>query len=281
MSDITFEQLNLYPFCNSSINLCDKWKYKNDFDKIYSSDQIPNLNLFKEESDYFDSSKLYYIDKTTLTNTNNSDKIFNITKENKKGRKKLINKNRNDEKGNKTCHLKSQEDNIMQKIKVIFTKSSMNFLNKRYEEYRIKKGKMKEKFLMKIKPSVGITIKKEGNIRFLNTKIKDLFSSDLSDKCCKFNKDYNKKKIEELYEKNEAITVIEIMEKTVEELMENYVNGDYSNEGFDINIDLNREKEKMEKNGENDIDEYIEKFKISAGQFRKIFERKIARNKTD
>ncbi len=100
-----------------------------------------------------------------------------------------------------------------------------------------------------------------------------MFSSDLSGKYTNFNKDYNKTIIKELYQKNEANDVIEIMEKTVEELLQNYINGDYEEEGFYIENDLKNEREKMDNNEEKNVDDYTQYFLETAKNFGKILEK--------
>ena len=162
-------------------------------------------------------------------------------------------------------------------MKVFFLKSSMKLINNRYKNYEIKKRKKLKKFLWKIKTNFTHTIKRETNLKFLQIKIKDLFSSELSDKCTKLNKEYNKQKIKELYKKGEPQEVIEILEKTVEQLLKSYINGDYENEGFYIENDLKKEKEKMINNGEDNIDDYIERFLETAKNFGNIFKKKIPR----
>ena len=222
-----------------------------------------------------------------------TEKIFSIIKDKekqqheneikqfnkKKGRRRKSNHKSIKTKMDKKYHSKSKEDNMIHKIKVFFIQSTMNFINKRFEDFEMKKGNKKAKLISKIKSKFTQTIKKEPNLQFLNTKIKDLFSSDLSEKCTKLTKDYNKQQIKELYQKNEAKEIIEILEKNVEELLKIYVNGDYASEGFYIENDLNEEKEKMIKNEEEGIDDYAEHFIETARNLGKIFRMKIPRRK--
>ena len=262
-----------------------------------------NLNLKsffeeKNESEISEEDNLYFIDPPTLSKTDNNkkekniEKIFNITKEkiksleikkrkllnNKRGRmQKAKTKNKYEKDNVKKYHSKLELDNIIHKMKVFFLKSSMKLINNRYKNYEIKKRKKLKKFLWKIKTNFTHTIKRETNLKFLQIKIKDLFSSELSDKCTKLNKEYNKQKIKELYKKGEPQEVIEILEKTVEELLKSYINGDYENEGFYIENDLKKEKEKMINNGEDNIDDYIERFLETAKNFGNIFKKKIPR----
>ena len=69
------------------------------------------------------------------------------------------------------------------------------------------------------------------------------------------------------------------MEKTVEELLNNYINGDYEDDGFFIENDLDKERKKMINNKEEDVDDYTQKFLETAKNFRNIFRNKIPRRK--
>ena len=275
---------------------------------LYQHDKLPlnNTQIFETnfnsknnediESDnkQKDNPSIYYITNTSNKKNNiininekKNENIFKIEKKirvnklnkklKKKGRKKrgfntyiLSNKNQNN------CHSKLNDDNIIQKIKALFIKSSMVFINKVYEDYQLKNGKKKDRFLHKIKSEYTHIINKEKNLEFLNIKMKDLFSSDLSEKCTKHNKDLNKNKITKLYKKNEAKEVIIILDKTVEELLNNYVNGDYKDKGFFIELDMNK---KLDFDEIDDINIYAEKFIKIAKNFRSIFESKTSRKK--
>ena len=76
-----------------------------------------------------------------------------------------------------------------------------------------------------------------------------------------------------------GVRVGEWKEKTVEQLLKAYINGDYENEGFYIENDLKKEKEKMINNGEDNIDDYAKKFLETANNFGNIFRKKIPRQK--
>ena len=69
------------------------------------------------------------------------------------------------------------------------------------------------------------------------------------------------------------------MEKTVEELLNNYINGDYEDDGFFIENDLDKKRKKMINNKEEDVDDYTQKFLETAKNFRNIFRNKIPRRK--
>ena len=268
-------------------------------ENIFSFDRKPyELNffysspLFEETERYEEKKYEHYYTCPSSSKENKNDftgkakeKIFLIvksrksiksdSKNHKKGRRKIKNIIRNAHNENYEYHSKLKEDNIIQKLKVFFIKSSMNLINKRYENFVLGKGLKKTRFLMKIKSKYAQTIKKESNLEFLQIKIKDLFSSELSEKCTKINKDYNKKQINRIYHKNEAKGVIEILNKSVEELLNDYINGTYKDEGFFIQYDLDNIKEFDEKN-EN---EYANKFIETAKNLAQIFNKKISRRK--
>ena len=262
----------------------------------YDDKNFYNLNLNENEESVYEDNRLF-IGPTSYNTENNkkeriTQKIFYTIKDKTNQLNNELNKKQNKKRGrwkkgefknnknkDKKHHSKSNEDNVIHKIKVCFIESTMNFINKRYEAFTAKKGNKNAKFLLRIKSEFTDKIKKEKNLLFLNTKIKDLFSSDLSGKYTNFNKDYNKTVIKELYQKNEANDIIDIMEKTVEELLQNYINGDYEEEGFYIENDLNNEREKMENNEEENVDDYTQYFLETAKNFRKIFRDKIPRRK--
>ena len=81
-------------------------------------------------------------------------------------------------------------------------------------------------------------------------KLKDVFSVDLSTKCSKYDRSYNKNQIEILYQKGEATKVIDILEKKVKDMYKIYSN-DIPIEGFEtLKDDLDDIRKKMEQYGE-------------------------------
>ena len=265
----------------------------------YTKEKFENINYFIDSfnsnfSDVKDNNDndIYFItrDKTDYYNKKENKKntkknIFSFEKIAKEDKAKIIFINRGrikkkDKlkiKKDENYHSKSKEDNMLHKIKVFFIKSSMNFINKRYNNYQTNQGKTKIKCFCKIQSKFVSTIKKEANLEFLNTHIKDLFSSDLSKIYNKLNNNYNKKLIEEIYKENKAKEVIKILDKTVEELIQNYVNGDYKTEGFYIMNELIHDREKNPDDENNE--EYEKKFIERAKDLKTIFENKTAKRK--
>jgi len=213
----------------------------------------------------------------------NSSKIFGISKFNKKvGRmpKKLKNKF-------KAPHNKYSEDNIIRKDKARVQDIFMDFINYRYYKHLESKGiSRKIKLLQRINPEESRKISKADNLRWFSTKLKDLFSSNLSGKCTLYDSDYNRRKINELYKNNEAIDVINILEKKVIDMYNLYRNN-VKIEGFiTLEEDLKQMREKMEKEKEKekeeeeeDIELYLSNYKDIALRLDKIFEDKVGRKK--
>lgn len=271
---------------NNDLNLDLPNFDSNYYDDIKNSkNQYNDENSMDEDNDYMNA---YFITKSSTLYKRK--KIFNIFKEKKKqkptikiiGRKKKrdISRNGNDDyDNNKEYHSKMKEDNLIQKIKVVFVNSSMNFINKRHKNYKIKINQKYERLVYKIKSEFAQVIKKDENLKFLQTSIRDLFSSDLSEKYSKQIKDFNRNQIAQLYRDNKEKEVIEILDKTVNCLLNDYAEGKYKDEGFSLDIDLNEIKEKMEKNNEKNINNYIQEYKAKVKDFGNIFEKKISRNR--
>lgn len=271
---------------NNELNLDLPNFDSNYYDDIKNSkNQYNDENSMDEDNDYMNA---YFITKSSTLYKRK--KIFNIFKEKKKqkptikiiGRKKKIDITRNgndDYDNNKEYHSKMKEDNLIQKIKVVFVNSSMNFINKRHKNYKIKINQKYERLVYKIKSEFAQVIKKDENLKFLQTSIRDLFSSDLSEKYSKQIKDFNRNQIAQLYRDNKEKEVIEILDKTVNCLLNDYAEGKYKDEGFSLDIDLNEIKEKMEKNNEKNINNYIQEYKAKVKDFGNIFEKKISRNR--
>ena len=270
---------------NNELNLDLPNFDSNYYDGLKNSKNQYNDENSMEDNDYMNA---YFITKSSTLYKRK--KIFNIFKEKKKqkptikiiGRKKKIDITRNgndDYDNNKEYHSKMKEDNLIQKIKVVFVNSSMNFINKRHKNYKIKINQKYERLVYKIKSEFAQVIKKDENLKFLQTSIRDLFSSDLSEKYSKQIKDFNRNQIAQLYRDNKEIEVIEILDKTVNCLLNDYAEGKYKDEGFSLDIDLNEIKEKMEKNNEKNINNYIQEYKAKVKDFGNIFEKKISRNR--
>ena len=219
-------------------------------------------------------------DTPTIKGLENSRKIFDISKVNKKaGRMPKSKKS----KKFKAPHNKNSEDNIIRKIKAWNQENIKNCINYKYSKYMETKGISKKvKLLQRISPHESRKISKADNMKWFSTKLKDLFSSNLSQKCSLYSSDYNKCRIEEIYKNNEAIDVINILEKDLIE-MYNLYRYNVKIEGFEtLEDDLKYIRKKMEEENEEeeeDIEEYLLNYKNTALRLDKIFAEKRGRKK--
>ena len=210
----------------------------NDEEKIHYSERKTEENS-TEKKDIKTKNAVFKIIKTK--------KIFTIKpkEERKKGRLSIGNRPLYQPK-----HDKKSTDNIISKIKRHFVRSTLNYINKKYNEFLSKKKtENKRTLLKKIIPNSYKVYSRKENQKFLNLYLYQLFSQDLSNRITEYSKDYNRKQIKLLYEENKAKEVIEIMNLTVKEIYEIYISNRIS--GFNLKNDLNniiKEKGKEEKN---------------------------------
>ena len=153
-------------------------------------------------------------------------------------------------------HTKYRQDNIIQKIKIHFINSTMDLINRKYNEYL--NIDSKKRLLQKIKPNFTKIWRKKGNQEFLEKKLKDVFSEELSERCSTFHdkKNYNKEQIEKLYEKNKAKNVINILDKSLKEMYRIYIMENNGMKEYNLKYDLIQIEQK---NGKEYAQEYIKK----------------------
>ena len=208
------------------------------------------------------------------------EKIFDIDKVNKKqGRLSEIEK-----KFIKGKHDKFSEDNIIQKIKTTFQENVFNYINYEYEKFRLErqdndgqKQKNIVKLIKRISPEGIKKIKKNENLDWFLSNLKTLFSSKLSSKYTKFDSNYNEKRIKNLYEKKEAVNVINILEKSVKDMYEIYIKNTKTDGFATLEDDLFALRNQMEEKGEENIKEYLMEYERIAKELEEIFRSKISR----
>ena len=176
----------------------------NKFDKEQKENTIINQNDRSKAIDNYNIN--YKIEKFSFNLIcknlfNSSDK--KIIKENKKrGRKRNrddINNNENID-DDKKFHDKFSDDNLRKKCKNIILKYVLEFINKKIKEkygFNIGHGKFKKELKMlnqdnKVKSTVNC------DKIFLNKKLKDIFSENISSRFNNFPKNFNKTLIETL-----------------------------------------------------------------------------------
>ena len=207
------------------------------------------------------------------------DKIFLITKVNKK-----LGRLSNSSKIKKSAkHNKFFQDNIIQKIKVNFHEHIFNLVNQQYEDYLESKNEKITKLIERISPKVYVSIKIEDNLKWFSLKLRDILSSDLSYKFRKLDKNHNKRRIDALYNKNEAKNVINILGKAIGEMCEIYSKNIFVNGFKTLKDDLAELRNKMEasEEEEEDIQKYLNLYENIAVRLKDIFSKKKPKQKGD
>ena len=114
-------------------------------------------------------------------------------------------------------------------------------------------------------------------MKWLNSKLYKVFSEKVSVKCSLYDSDYNKKQIQKLFKENKAENVINILNRSVKEMISAFIQNKIP--GFDsLNDDIKELKEKMIKENQENIKEYLIKYKNIALNFESIFICKNSRN---
>ena len=121
-----------------------------------------------------------------------------------------------------------------------------------------------KKLLAKIKPNFTKAWKKKDNQEYLSKTIKDIFSSNLSNKCKRYPKNYNKVQIGIVIKNNEAKEVINILNTTMKDMYEIYIGEIKKIPEFHLDNDL----VKIEKRNGN---EYVKEYKRIAMNLIEIF----------
>jgi N-formylglutamate amidohydrolase len=154
-------------------------------------------------------------------------------------------------------------------------------VNYSYQKYLLRnnnnssKGKM---LLQKIEPKLSKEIQKKQNLDWFESKLYEVFSKDVSCKYSLYNKDYNRAQINLLFIRNEPKEIIDFLKKPIKSIYEDYINNKKV-EGFEtLKEDLKNLKKKMIEQKEENIDNYIKKYKLIAENLELIFKRKSSRN---
>ena len=223
---------------------------------------VKEINLEKTKEDTQEKDKNINDIKDKELN-DNKNIFFDIYKKSKKGRKSQSNLV-------KTIHTKYSHDNILRKIKVKFLKRLTKFIN---NIIKIKyKGKINE--LVPLNGEIAQNNNISFNLKLLNSKIKEIFlSHDINGKFTSFDKFFNKKVIDSIYDMN-IQELIDIFEMTFLEVFNHFISIKETNklnglEKLDTVINEIKTKEKN--------DQYIKKFISVANDFEKYFTNKNPR----
>lgn len=261
-----------------------------DYESNFDSESPDNVYIIKNDQqlNYMDEKNQNILSTKGQSKTNNikdlglkplqynKNKIYKITKDFKgKGR---IKKNTNFV----GKHNKFAEDNIIRKIKGRFLEYCRLYINYSYKKYFLNNNQTNKKYhnlLQRIDSKMVKQIKKERNIEWFDTKLYEIFSHNVSEKCSQYKEDYNKKQIKLLFDKNEVTDVIQILNMPVREMYENFIINK-KREGFKtLENDLEEIKKKMIEENEDNIEEYLNKYEFIAQNLESIFMKKNPRKK--
>ena len=150
----------------------------------------------------------------------------------KKKEQKLLGRKTKDS-GEIGAHGKYSEDNMTRKIKVILKKEILGLSNSKIKELNLskliinnKEYEKKEIQLLNIKQDVIIDTTIDGNKKFLDSKIKEILSEDISANFTSYPSNFNALLIEKLYEIENAESVTSILDKTILDALKYYRNDD-------------------------------------------------------
>ena len=271
----------------------------NEFDKklqfLYDQKSIPSFNIFnnpstielnEEKDELFiktcnetiieiknNSLDDYLISEDEFKNIyfinikRNRKSIFDITKEKskkekcKKGRLKIGEIPDYDVKHNKFVR-----DDIIQKIKVKVINGLYSLINKINSDYDLTKKSKNQPLLIKINSEKYKVYSNENNYKFLYSNIGDFFSAEVTKRYSTYPKDFNKIQINLVKKENKKINVIKILNSSIKEMYEKYINNEIPE--FSLDNDL---IEIENKNGK----EYKEKYKKIALELIEFINKKV------
>ena len=203
----------------------------NELDFHLKDEKEENIFDINNDFDYYIQNKIGDDSDKDKTNNmskkseqNNTKTIFMVQKIKKEKIKKKGRRNSKESSLFKSKHGKNSSDNVRKKIKRQFIKSIIKYINQLYIKYLPQKNKESKKLIYKIIPDFCNAPKKEDNNKYLSMTLRELFSSDLGNKFKNINKDYNKNNIEKLYKKNKPEEIIKLLNKTIKEAYEIYIN---------------------------------------------------------
>jgi len=204
----------------------------------------------KDESDYYNrtcinenslNKDLFSFDKTSeiveqevnrkISLENNQ--IFKIKKAKKQGRRKL-----GKIYSNEPRHDKFSKDNIIKKIINHFIQSTLNYINEKYNEFLKNNNRRSQPLLHKIINTTSKFVTKKKISKLFKAKARDLFTMDISKRCSRSNPKDNKNRIEKLYSQNEAVEVMQILNKSLSELYGEYMNNKIPKYSFQNDLNL-------------------------------------------
>ena len=167
-----------------------------------------------------------------------------------------------------------RRDNITKKmLPKIFDK----FLSLINDSLKDPNKKYQTIFLKKITQNIIGNIKVENIKELLTSKLKDIFSNEISNKLKNFEKDSNKILIDKIYKEKIKTKTISILERNFLECIEHFRGSQKFPELNGLEKQYPKVIQELEEKGE--TEEYIEEFKNIIGKFEIIYLNKKGRNR--
>lgn len=264
---------------NNTVNLEELNEYKNSIDNNNSIYFIKKSNLSKvimpnEEKNNinFKIEKEKFVKNNSKKSTSDnslSDKVIlkdnsNIIKNEKN--KNLGRKRKGEIYNENEVHNKERPDNIRIKFKRLFFKNLILFIN-----FLLDKStnfKLKGKKFQKIDSAYINNMKKDKNLKMLDLPAVQILSKDICKKYKRYEKDNNRKIIKIIYEENE-ISLIEVLNKKIRELMITFCSDNVEEGIFENYKRLKNYVEELYINKNKEKESFIKKFIYEANNFEK------------
>ena len=211
---------------NSSTIEIEEKNFAKNFNTVFCSNETNTLD------DDINYKKLYYIEKS-------KSKILK-----RKGGRLPKNKTPS----YKLKHSKLSKDDIIQKIIKNLKNIAFNYINKLYEKNN--KDKKSEPLLRSIDSKEYNVFSNQKIYKLFHKKLANLFSADISKRNSNFlskhSKDYNKVVIETLIKENKEKNVIRVLNLTLRDIYENYINNEIPEFNFENDLIKIEKKEGKE-----------------------------------
>jgi hypothetical protein len=238
---------------------------------------------------------LFQRDKgTDKTKREIKTKTDNTSNKRKKCGRKTEGKTKTDD-----VHNKLAGDNMIRKIKVhVIQDKIISLINN-----SLKSKKSGKKKLLKLMQKDITSLKKDKNIKLMETTLKDIYGkNEIGEKYLENKRKYNEKLIDEIYRSDEYfelqkflnLTFMEFyyiythkMTKKVldEDLCQKMNNISLFNstnfQGIEVYIDKLAKKNKEKGMSDDENDEYIKTFKYYCAKYKEWFEKKVGRNEKE
>ena len=238
----------------------DKYSFSNDFNNTGSKKTEAETNDFlnkktkrkESESNKFNGNSE---SKEEKENTKTKEAIYSKPK----GRKKK------GDKPNEGSHDKNAKDNLVRKIKTFIFQCILRKLNSSFKEIK------PQNCFYRLDKSLNENIKKDFNENLLKSKLKDIYKYPHLDNKYKKKDEHNRELIDKIYKEKTEIEVINILEKTFKDIL-----NDIREKNLEVFLDEIRKKE-LKNNSEENVEKYLKAITNMLFYYEDWFDFKIER----